>query len=607
MVSFWALQSYNPFLNLLIGIIYFIGVTQLGRLLLKLFLPNLPDPFRNVLAVLLGFLVMSATMNFLSICFWINRVTIYTTNGIVFFLFLLTGYQKIPSCYSYLKKLKFNYAKPTLLSGLVFVLTILPILYYVLLPTTKIDDLHYHMPPVQYISMEGGYTYPHQYLRNPAFMIYSMAQIPIVYFGFPDSASVISLLFWLVIVYFSHQILRKFDLTIRLLAGAILIVGLYSIVQATPSSTVFSSLSVVLLVVLFAERDLIIKHSSLNNFCWAWAIAANAAAIGKISLVILTVFLSLVVLYDIMRHRKASWHILFAFLLPTMIFYLPTLVWTYAHVGTFWGPIMADIFPYHKFSPEEIRIAKTMPLKNMNEVTINIMKYNLINFSLIKLLAIIFLFFSTISKKIKIDLLVACLSTAVCFQYLGNAVELRYWGSIDNAFFILTLLYIPTSWKLQLQRPKTQLAIIALGVLPYLSTMYYYITNLNPIPFFNEEAKKTFFSKFVPYYADYQALNKVLPKNAVLFFPEGNVNIVYAPRKLYVYTKDIHQDSLLYIITSSLQKQPQHHTIQAQQYEKGEKIYENQNSYARTYRTPNQARKTAILEVHKLQKIKLLP
>lgn len=603
MISYFWLQSYNPFLNLVIGIIYFIGVTELGNLIIKLFLGNFPNPFRNVATVLLGFLILSSVMTLLSICFWINIWTMYSANAIIFCLFLFSIYQKRSIVYSfkeYVLKIS-RYNTITFLSTLILILSILPILYYVLLPTTKIDDIHYHMPPAQYIVLEGGYTYPQYYLRNPALMIYSMAQVPIIYLGFPDAFSVISMLFWFVIIYFSTQILKKFDIVIRLLIASILIVGLYSIIQATPSSTVFSSLSTLFLVVLYSERETIIKHSSLNSFCWLWAIAANATAIGKISLVILTVFLSVFVLYDIIRNKNISWHIVFAFLFPTMLFYIPTILWTYAHVGTFWGHIMADIFPYHKFSSEDIKLAKTMSPKNVNETTIRFIKYNLINFSIIKLSAIVLLFFSTIKNKIKVELSLICLFTAMCFQYLGNAFELRYWGSIDSAFLILTLLYARNSWQKQLRKSKIQLTI-AISTFPYLFVMYYYVANLNPIPFFDKADKEIFCKNFIPYYSDYQALDKILPKDAVLLFPEGNVNIIYAPRKLYLSTKDIKLDTALYIITSSLITQPQYYNIQGQMHEKGEQVYENRNSLVRTYRTPNQAPKVAVLKVHKLQK-----
>ncbi len=600
MISFSALQSYNPLLNLFIGIAYFLGVAQLGNLLLKLFLGNFPNPFRKVLAVLLGFLSMSALMTLLSICFWINSWTMHTSNAIIFSLFLLTLYQQTPIYYDYIKNYKFNYDTITLFTGVIVILAILPILYYALLPTSKIDEIHYHMPPIQYIILDGGYTYPEHYLRNPSIMIYSMAQIPIVYLGFPDAFNVISMLFWFVILYFSNQILIKFDLVIRLLIASILLAGLYAIIQTTPSSTVFSTLSTLLLVVLYGEREIIIKNSSLNSFSWAWAITANAAAIGKLSLVILAALLSLFLVYDIIRNKKLSWKVFFAFLLPTMLFYMPTLIWIYTHVGTFWGHILAEYFPYHKFSKEELQIPK-QALASLNDVTITFIKYNFINFSFIKLSAIVLLFFSNLNKKIKIELFIICLLTAICFQYLGNAFELRYWGSIDSAFLILALLYAPDSWKIQIKKQKNQLAVIAIGIFPYLCVMYYYVANLNPIPFFSETAKEKFCSKFIPYYADYQALNNILPTNAVIYFPEVNINIVGAPRKLYIYAKDIHQDTALYIITSSLAKQAIYHSIAGKKYEKGKKVYENQKSVVRTYRTPNLKPAIAVLEVHKLK------
>ncbi|MEZ4901443.1 MAG: hypothetical protein R2822_06620 [Spirosomataceae bacterium] len=76
-----------------------------------------------------------------------------------------------------------------------FILCFLPLFIYAILPSTKIDELFYHQLVSERIVTDGGLIFYRQpwEAAMPPHLIYNFSYLPLVYWGFPNAANVVSL------------------------------------------------------------------------------------------------------------------------------------------------------------------------------------------------------------------------------------------------------------------------------------------------------------------------------------------------------------------------------------------------------------------------------
>jgi hypothetical protein len=372
--SFVNAGSHSSLLVLFLGLATFAGCMGLGLMLLRLFRADLPAPFLQVLAVLLGIQANSIAVQAAAMAHLATPVLLVAL--------------WIASCASGVVGLFFFRPAPrsAVLPRVPWIAIAIAVaacganLVAAVVPSSKIDELYYHMLLPGRIVADHGlvfYRLPMESAILPQ-MAYQIFAAPLHALGFPDAPNIVSWLLRLMLVWSGWTLLHQRGVTAAAsycLVAAIP-AGMYPIVfHVTGGSHAFGDLSLATAFMALASANTLLAASGPATFAFAVSLLAWCAASAKLSLAPMA--FAVLALGGCLAWRSivagvSRFRIIAALAAPWLVLGAPLMLWTYVQSGSPFGPFLAGNFGASLYDAQtfkdfaaETRLATRSPL---NEV-----------------------------------------------------------------------------------------------------------------------------------------------------------------------------------------------------------------------------------------------
>lgn len=597
MPSFLYLDHYFFLTNFLVGLAFFGAVYGWGLAFVDLFRFYFPTPLKQIIAAILGFLVLSLIIQLLAFGFWLTPLSINVLYGM-----LAAGLAYSVSRFSfYFKTAKITFSTPKLILAGVGFICLLPIFIYALLPSTKIDELFYHQLVAQRIVMDGGLIFYRQPWEAaiPPHLIYNFSQVPLVSLGFTDAPNVVSFCFLGLFLWSIYQWMRQAGTPVFWISVGLSLscLGMYRLVFTSAGSHHFGDLAAFTAFYLTLNFTRLSKTLSVKSLLSGIGLLLPAILGAKMSLAPYATLIGLAAIFELYQQKQFSVQNLLLLLWPTLIFYLPIVVWTYAQTHSPFGLILSQYFDTTLI--DKHLLTSTLQAEVVNTPTfLEHTQTALLHFPYLVLGAFVMFGWSNYPWRDKIKMyLISILFLLILYKF-DLLYSPRFWGNLPLCFFIATLLSLP-QWIIKSTNFYLKAGLIFVAVLPYLGMTYLYLYNLRPFPFTTKQ-RTHFYRRFLPLYDDFRALDNVLPKNACLYTQE-RINLVHAPRRVFRDSLDVCNCPSVYALEFRNKPLSFPLSIQHSNYRAGKIIYQNPTSVISTYRTPNKKPKTEHLTVYELR------
>ena len=470
-----------------------------------------------------------------------------------------------------------------------------------LAPSSKIDELYYHMLVPKRIARDGKllfYRLPIEAAIVPQ-MQYQISLSPAYALGAPEAGNVLSLSYSIVLGLFVIGLLREHtgNESLAAMGGLGCSIGAYQTVWHTtegPAAIGELALVVALCGVLWPKS---LRSSVSPMRCGLLlAAAASLAAATKISLWPICAVVSLLAAWNAFREMDPAKRSLLrasVVLLPWVLMQFPLMIWTYHESGSFWGPVMANVFRPSVFPTDLLKILDQTRVVNQVGLLSN-MKY-----AAVELCPLIFGgLLVTIWQAFRKDRVSLLITGFLVFQGALILWQLPY-----DFRFLGGLIYLPLIAAISMLArggakildPANLSALgthlvalrnwIALFVaVPWLAFQMYYArpfaeTSLGIL------TRHEFRARYVALTQDYDALDSILPANAILYAANGRIPLFYAPRPVIMTALDVHESGPVYRLTL-LQLPSKQAFGAATTLECGDVVYENAHAIVETYRRP---------------------
>jgi len=468
-------------------------------------------------------------------------------------------------------------------------------LFIAIAPSTKIDELHYHMLiPKRVMEDDGLYLYrlPYEAAIFPqtAFQLGLTAEHAA---GFPEAGNVVSWGLGLALILLVAGVTADLSgsATAGWMTGAIAAVGLYPAVwHVTSGPHALGDLATVTacLVALLpdAQSGELKSKTRLILIC----IAAYAAVSTKISNLPMAAIISLIGVYRAaggLGWKKAAGIALGIW----GAFYGPVVLWSTWQCGSPWGLATAALFHSRYFGEDaisQIRTAKDLDPKGI----MPLLRWLAPSVSAGMLAAFIIVAIAAFKRERT--------SMAVCGLVGLQAIlivwllppQFRFLGGLQ---YVVLILGAWTFWKSPAgARVTNGWWMVLLGLcLPWVAVQVYYAKPFLKVDF-GLVSPDLFRDEFVAMSTDFRALNQILPANAVLYFKgDRRLPSYYAPRPVIFTMDDSRGRQPLYRFSIVGKPQP------VDPLSCPETVYLNRESSTEVYRTPGREAKREPLKVER--------
>jgi hypothetical protein len=187
-INTWSFPV-TPVSTLIVGVVMFVCLLGVGKYILKIMDLDIPEPWLSAVSIILGILIFSLGVQVVSMLGvaskWvlISLIIIVLPFGLIF-LFKKPALRIILPPYTGLAKAP----------AIIVLLSLLINLLVALAPSTKIDELAYHMLLPSRILNDGELIYYHQPWEGAILphMFYQIMVTPFYALGLPDCANIIS-------------------------------------------------------------------------------------------------------------------------------------------------------------------------------------------------------------------------------------------------------------------------------------------------------------------------------------------------------------------------------------------------------------------------------
>ena len=482
----------------------------------------------------------------------------------------------------------------------IVVVALLTNLLVAIAPSTKIDELYYHMLVPSRIVSDGAihfYRMPWEAAIWPQ-MSFQISSAPMHAIGYPDAANVVSWTLSAALIWFAWRAIRSNGAPAVWSAFWVtsLCVGMYPVVwHVTGGAHAVGDLAMAAAIVAFADRDRLLTAITPSAYAAMVSILLVSAATSKVSLVPACTALLCVCAWQILRSAPAqvARHIVLAFASPWLILYGPILLWTWVHSGSPFGPVLADAFGSSIY-PQNWILDTLRATRENNQSSLYVTAYHtVLNYSPLVWLGVVGAVWGTNlpgATRATLGILFALQTTLIYFLLPHDP---RFLGGIHYGLLIVFASH--ASRKLQNLLASPQVGIIActLLVLPWLGIQMYYSKQFFLVSFGFE--KNAFYERYIAFYADYEKIDRLLSKDTVLLVQEYRLGSVYAPRPIFFDALDVPPEKPVALLSSRrIDGKP---NTPVEGYRPGEVIYSNPQAVIETYRTPGRSPITDYIQV----------
>ena len=592
MTSFLSIPYYSPVLVLAAGLSTFVGLWGVGSGLLHLVRLRLPSPWNQVAAILLGIQILSLTVQIVGMAeiaspsvlctIWWSLVAIGTL------MLLLWGRPTSISLFP----VRYGLA---LLPITIIAAAILINALVALAPSTKIDELYYHMLIPSRIVVDGAlrfYREPWLGAIGPQ-MVYQISAAPAHAIGYPDATNVVSWALSATLLWFAWKVIRANANTVPWTAFCVasLCVGMYpAIWHVTGGAHAMGDLALAAAIVAFSFRERLLAALPATTFGAMLSLFLLSASTSKVSLVPVSGILLCVGVWPLLKPVSvpARLRIALAVVVPWIVFYCPIAWWTWRHSGSPYGPILAAAFESPVYSPRWVQSTFQVE-RDTGRLPLFLIRNAALGYSpLIWLGAIGAILAPDLARSRRI-ILGGLLTLQCVLIYWLLPYDVRYL-SLHYGLFIVFASLGPQALQERLSSARVMLVACAVLLFPWLAIQFYYAKQFFLVSTGLE--KESFYERYVALYSDYVELDRVLSRDTVLLASTFRLSAVYSPRPIFFDPADLPPGKPIALLV----------LLGDDGHKLGEQIYENPLAVIRTYRTPGRAPVVASMKVRLLEK-----
>ena len=537
MTSFINADSYCAPLVFLVGVATFAGCMGLGLAFLRLLRVNLPAPFLQVVAALTGIQLNSLAVQAIAMAHAATPAVLVAFCGAS-----LAGGVLGLVCFRPASEGGFLRGIPRIALVIALVACGANLLAAVV-PSSKIDELHYHMLLPARIVADHGLEFYRQpieaaILPHMAFQVFAT---PLHALGFPDAPNIVSWLLGTMLVWSGWTLLRQRGVTAAApycLVAAIP-AGAYPVVfHVTGGSHAFGDLSLAIAAVALATSDALLAASSPVAFGMAVSLLSWSAASSKLSL--FPIAFAVLMLGGCLAWRSADSNarsrVIAALAAPWLIFGAPLMLWTFLQSGSPFGPFLAGDFGASLYDPNAFDNFANKGTAAVDPAHWRTMFFdNLAGYSpLIWLATLGALVSKAVPPQVRLWGGVLLLGQLAIIAWL-IPFHARFLGGLQYGLVLCFALYGAQSVA---GLGRAAWFVLALGLAPWIAGQIYYARQFAPVAFGLED-RAAFYRRYVAFYDDYVKLDRLLPRNAVLLARDFRAPAVYAPRPMVFESRDV--------------------------------------------------------------------
>lgn len=602
MPAFEGLASYQPAVVLLLGLVTFAAVLGLGFSALRVVGLQLPRPWREVAAALLGTAVFSLGVQVLAMLGVATRSALLVWWAAVALVGSIELWVRSRSVAR--ATLRLNGAGVRLLAGILIVAAGINLLL-AMAPLTKIDEIFYQVLPPARIVLEGELVF---YLRPWEAAVlpqlgYPIAGAPLHALGYVDAPNVWSWCLGALLAFFVAHLVREETRSsfAMLLAAASVVVGLYpSVYHTTGGPHALGDLATASAVLALAFHRELLRSCSRTAYLALVSLCSMMAAFTKLSLVPLAGIVLAVGCWHATRGRGIRPGMVAAVALPWLVLYAPLCLWTLIQSGSPFGPMFTDVFERSIFdSAVQGEIAGSRRVGQAG-LLFAIRGY-LLNYPLTYTASILALALPTGARERRLTvaslLAVQALIIAITLPHQARFLS----GLLHAALVVGTIQLHPHAERWLVRGPMRVVAIVILLV-PWLGLHVYRAWFIAPIAVGIGE-REAYFRNYIPLYEDLRELDELLPPNAVIF-ARSRLPLIYFPRPVYLHHRDLPLDRPAFALLVTSERPEEAYECDYLRLPAGcrlgDPVYTNPEARYLVYRTPGQAPRTGRVEVREI-------
>ncbi len=483
----------------------------------------------------------------------------------------------------------------------VLFLAVLTNLAVALAPSSKIDELYYHMLTPKRIVEDGRlkfYVLPIESSIVPH-MDFQISLSVLHAAGAPDSGNFVSYGYSLALFLFIAGFVTDAceNRHLGLLCAVLCSVGLYATVWHTTSGAhSLGDLATVVALAGVLRPSTLIHVLGPNRFTFFLTTSAALAATTKLSLLPLSIVVSFLILFQVSR-VSAGWHAVPRLaglaILPWSILHLPLMIWTFLASGSFWGPVFANVFAPSVFPPTILEYANGLQAFSPGSLG-PMIRYALIEFSPVFFIAMAWLLWTAIRGCRTSQIVVGLLLLQAGLVAWKLHFDFRFLGGLEYVVVLAAVLtltgreraFAPRDGWASIGRwiAKSSNWILLFAAVPWLGSQIYYARPFAGVVC-GLVSPRQFLERYVALTEDFEILDRILPKDAVLYLPGARLPNFYAPRPVVLTPLDLHGRAPIFRLTASPESDIEE--INSTSILKcGPTVYSNDHAVIQTYRTP---------------------
>lgn len=574
-------------LNLIFGLLSLIGISGLGRLLIRPLRP-LALHWYSALAMLAGFALSSVSVLCLAMAG--SERTGFKVLGAGIVIIGIAGHWIGRRRYSSLPLPQAGPLRTFTFSLLCLVLAVLILIS--LAPSTKIDELHYHMLAGRRVLEDHGlrvYLFPAEQAIVPQ-MGYQIAETIFHATNTADAGNILSLGFGMVLWLLIYGVVTEETgrAEVGLLAAVASATGLYPAVfyvaagpHALGDLATFTGVAALFFPGGLAKA---IDNTANKTRSFACVLGAVCAASTKISLVPVGLVISAATLF---RLRGSARMKMGAVVTGLWFFVMgPLVMWTYFHTGSPFGAALAQLFGQTVYQPAVLQALEEN--RRINQTGLRIALSYTVQMLSGGGLALMLCGVVTCCrqwKRLGGLLFLVVLQVVLIAKLLPHAF--RYLGGLQYGLLAAGALGLSPLWRARV--PFKWVAGVSLLLLgPWLAAELYYARPFVAVAL-GATTRADFLKRYVAFMDDFQTLDKVLPSDAHLYVPNNRMPAVYAPRPVIFSLADWDRRTPLYRFL--VQPSGKRFDAYGMEPEAGLTcsgvVYRNSDAVIEAYRTPN--------------------
>jgi hypothetical protein len=457
-----------------------------------------------------------------------------------------------------------------------------------LAPSTKADELYYHMLVPSRIVSDGAlhfYRMPWEGAIWPH-MTFQIAAAPVHAMGFPDAANVVSWGISATLVWFAWRIIRdngKPAGWAALWTGS-LCIGMYPVVwHVTGGAHAMGDLAMAAAIVGFCSRERLLGTITPPAYAALLSTLLLSASASKISLLPLSVVLLLIAVWPLLRSARSpvGGQVVLAVATPWIVFSFPIAFWTWIQSGSPLGPLLAGVFGSSVYPDGWFQVVVQFTREANRAPPFVVAQHAFLAYSALVFVGAVGAIAGTdLSRHTR--LILACLlAMQSLLIYWLLPPDGRFLGGLHYGLVIVFAAFVVRKIQDQIASVRSVTACAILCLVPWLGIQLNYAKQFFPILLGLE--KTAFYNRYVAFYDDYVELDRLLPKDTVLL-AHFRLSSAYAPRPIFFDSADLPPGKQAVLFESPV-------TLPATRsllghHSPGSLMYQNARAITRTFRVP---------------------